>query len=485
MKFKTTALSHQQRVFNETSHLAVHALLWEQGTGKTKPTIDMFAAQYLAGEVDALIVVAPGGVERNWKSDELPKHLPDEVAAGARVEVWQTKRAGTKWHASLFEGLLRHKGPAILLVSYDAFMTDKCKNYIWKFLRQRRCFYVLDEAHNIKTPGAKRTKSIVASGRYAPYKRILTGTPISVGPFDVYSQIKFLDENFWKKHGFETFSVFKRHFGVWFTAAECQQLHGYDPGFDKLIEYRNLDELQAILKTISDRVLKTDVLDLPPKLYSKRYFEMTSLQTSMYDELKREYEVELEDGAVVDGALAIVRLLRLQQITCGYVKTDVEDEPVRMIGNTNPRLECAEELLKNLHHPAIVWTRFSKDVDQLMDILGKGAVRYDGRISEDEAERSKLAFQGGEAQWFVGNPAKGSAGLTLNQAKTTVYYNNSFKLIERLQSEDRNHRFGQDNAVHYIDIQAPSTVDEHITRALRGHLDIASQITGDKLREWI
>ncbi len=483
MKFKTTPLSHQRRIFDETKDKAAFALLWEQGTGKTKPTIDTAAHLYLKGEIDCLIVIAPGGVERNWKSDELPTHMPDEVMAQTRVEVWQTSKSSTKWHQQLWDQFVRHKGLAVVLVSYDAAVTDKFKKVLWQFLRQRRCMYVLDEAHQIKTPSAARTKTIIKSSRYAPYRRILTGTPL-VKPFDVYSQLKFLDENFWVERGYFNFTVFKYRFGRFFTAAECKELHGYDPGFDKLIEYQNLDELQEIVKSVSDRVLKTDVLDLPAKLYSKRYFEMTKEQAQLYQQLKDEYEAELEDGTVVDASLAIVRLLRLQQITCGYVSVE-KDEPVRLIGKKNPRLDLAEEVLKNLHHPAIVWARFTKDVDQLMDMLGKGAVRYDGRVSEDEAERAKLAFNAGDAEWFVGNPQKGAAGLTLTRAKTTVYYSNSFKLIDRLQSEDRNHRIGQDAAVNYIDLQASGTVDEHITRALRNHFDIASQVTGDQLRDWI
>jgi SNF2 family DNA or RNA helicase len=487
---ETKHLSHQARIFHDTASRAVYALFWEQGTGKTKPTIDTAAYLYEAGEIDALIVVAPNGVHRNWKSDELPKHLPKRLHAATRVEYWESNKANNVGFKSKMKALLMHKGLAILLLSYDNAVTKNGKNYLWKFLRQRKCLYVLDESQNIKAPGAKRTISLVASGRYAKYKRILTGTPIGGGgPFDIYAQIKFLDEHFWKPHGFADYNVFKRHFGVWFTAEDCKRLNGYDPGYDKLEEYVHLDQLAAIVGTVSDRVLKTDVLDLPPKVFSKRYYELNSEQTRVYNELVDNYEAEFKDGARVDGQLAITRLLRLHQVCCGYAQTD-DEEPSRLLGNNNPLLDCVEEEAKSSTSQGIIWARFSRDIDQVMDALGKRAVRYDGKVSDDEAERNKQAFQAGDIQWFVGNPQKGGTGLTLIQARTMMFMSNSFKLIERLQAEDRAHRFGLTWPVDYIDFVGTlpgnkQTISGKVITALRKHYDIARQITGDELREWI
>ena len=121
-----------------------------------------------------------------------------------------------------------------------------------------------------------------------------------------------------------------------------------------------------------------------------------------------------------------------------------------------------------------------------MDLLGKDAVRYDGSVDDDTAERNKLAFNNGDAKWFVGTAQKGGPGLTLTVAKTMVYYSNSFRLIDRLQSEDRCHRAGMDeHPVNYIDIVANDTVDEHIVDNLRNKRDIAVEIQGDPWKEWI
>ncbi|MCK5600421.1 DEAD/DEAH box helicase [Candidatus Pacearchaeota archaeon] len=481
---KTDPFEHQDELFEKTKEFEAFAILWEQGCGKTKPTIDTGAWLYLNDEIDAFLVVAPNGVHRNWVTDEIPTHLPDNVAATTMCHFYQSPKANTKWHQRDCEALLKYKGLAILTMSYEGFMTERGKKFAWKFLRQRRCLYPLDESQKIKKPGAKRTKSIVASGKYAPYRRILTGTPVGTGPFDLYSQIKFLVPNFWFDRGIGSFAAFKQRYGVWLTRADAQNLHGYDPGYDQLLSYKNVEELEQYLKVIGHRLTKDEALDLPPKLYSKIYFDMTSQQSRAYNELVEEYITELDCGTMVEASLAIVRLLRLQQITCGYVVAEAE-EPATLIGDKNPRLDATIAMLEDLPHPAIIWSRFRNDINLLMDALGDKAVRYDGAVKDDDRALAREMFQGGEKQFFVSNPQAGGTGLTLTAARTVVYYSNNFNLIDRLQSEDRAHRIGQEHPVEYIDVIAPKTIDEQIVKNLRGKFDIASKITGDKFREWL
>lgn len=482
--FKTEPFAHQREVFESSRDLKSFAIFWEQGTGKTKLAIDCASADYLDKKIDAILVVAPPGVERNWISDELPVHMPDAVRAEAMISLYQTKKAGTKYHKFELERLLKHKGVAVLCVSYNAFTTDKAKKFIWRFLQRRRVFYILDEAHSIKTPSAKRTISIVASGVYAEKRRILTGTSVPEGPFDAYSQIRFLDENFWKRANLGTAAEFRQHFGVWRTAEDVKREKGYDPGYDQLVDYKNLDQLQAMLKSLSSRVLKEDVLDLPPKVFSKRYFEMTDEQRRLYEELKEDYITTLGDKTI-SAELAIVRLLRFQQIVCGYVQTDL-DEPRTLLPSGNPRLGLMEDLRDAIPEQTIVWARFREDINQLEDMLGKDKVaRYDGALSDDECEQNKFAFQRGDKQWFVATQAKGKEGLTLNMAHHVVYYSNTFRFLDRSQTEDRAHRAGLKHSVDYIDLICLGSVDEHIVSALRSKMDIFTKITGDKLREWI
>lgn len=559
--FKTEPFKHQREEWLRSREEAARAIYWEQGTGKSKLTIDTACWLWLRGLIDGVLVVAPNGVHRNWVEKEIPDHVPDEVMASVRAFHYQSPKADTKWHKHAVREIINHPGFAWLTISYDAFMTNAGKRALIDFFDKRKLLYVLDEGHYIKNPAAERTKSILRSAKYAPFRRVLTGTPIAQGPFDAYSQIKFLIDDYWNKNQLGTFTEFKQHFGIWKkgwnpTAFNPKTKKRDGAEYDQLVGYRRLDELNRLLQPVSSRVTKDDVLDLPPKLYSKRFFQMTAEQAKLYRQLRDEYIVWLETGGIekeaaelgeaaggacptclgkrevefdgfiypcpdcgdapdlgaegttpVIAALAITRLLRLQQITCGYLPTDDEAEPVYTIPGPNRRLDLLRELIEESQHKVIVWARFQKDITLIMDALrerGISAVRYDGLVNDDERADAKARFQGErplyhngqvvgrepvppeeQARVFVGNPAAGATGLTLTAAKTVIYYSNSFKLIDRLQSEDRAHRIGQTNSVLYIDLVAEDSVDEKVVEALRNKFNVASQITGDRLKEWL
>lgn len=476
---------HQRKILEDTWNLPIYALFWEQGCGKSKPILDNAALLYKLGEIDCLLVAAPNGVHRNWIEDEVPTHLIDEVRQQTHCFFYQTHRSGTKWHKQAVKEAINHKGLLIFAISYDAVMTEEGRITIWNILKKRRCFYTLDEATRIKAPRAKTAIRFVASGKYAPYRRILTGTPIANSPFDVYNQVKFLDENFWKKYELDDFSIFKNHFGIW------KHIETEQHNFNKLVGFRRLEELHDILKTISSRLLKDDVLDLPPKLYNKRYFEFTAEQRRLYNEMRDEFMTVLDSGVPVYGELAIVRMLRLHQISRGYIPVD-KGEPVHMIGEKNPCLDLMREIAADLPHPAIIWVRFQKDADLIMDFMRKDnrkAVRYDGPVPDDERARNKRAFQDGTAKFFVANPAAASEGLTLTAAKTVCYYSQDFNYKNRKQSEDRAHRIGQDQNVNYIDLlgrnDGAKTIDDYMVKNLTKKDEAASIVLGDDLKEWL
>lgn len=495
---KLPPLAHQARIFEETKDLQAHALLWEQGTGKTKTAIDTAAHLFMAGKLRAVVVLAPKAVAPNWVLDELPDHLPDEVAKRSRVFLWETEGAGGKGYQRRLDEFLTARGDGDeydlrwLVMSYSAIMTQrqkggprglrKGKEAAKELLLQcaGRSLMVLDESTRIKSPGIKLTKRVLAAGEYAAYRRIMSGTPVDNSPFDVYAQLKFLDPTYWAGLGCTSFESFKTTFGEW-----IEQVRG-DTGqrYPMLVGYKNLPSLHEHVARISSRVLKSDVLDLPAKIYTKRYFELSAEQSAAYQALKNDFMAELDRGEVT-APLAITRLIRFQQIVSGYVPTDdgqLVDFP------TNPRLQCLLEELENVEGQGIIWAKFHRDIDLIAEALterGEPFVVYDGRRSQAEREAARAAFKSGEAVWFVANPAAAGEGLTLTEAKTVLYYNNSFKLKDRLQSEDRAHRIGQDCSVRYVDIVARGTVDVRIVRALRDKVDLAAQVTGDKLRAWI
>jgi SNF2 family DNA or RNA helicase len=504
VEFKTEPFPHQLEEFEKSKNDEIRAILWEQGTGKSKLIIDTARHLFDEGKIDAVLILAPNGVHDNWVIDEIPMHLAGSGASFA----YFSKRASTKWHTRAVEELLGEAFPW-LCMSYDGFMTKRGRKAAESFLKKRRALYVCDESQRIKTPSAKRTRAIAASGKKAPYRRILSGTPVTNTPFDIYSQYRFLDWNFWKNRGFARYEAFKTYFGIWQTfikldsgefkkEGDCtaKEIRNKIGRFEKPVQFRNFDELHGYVMEIATRLKKEDVLDLPKKVYTKHYFDLSPEQAKVYKDLKENCISMLESGELLTTPLVIVQLLRLQQITSGYVPHD-DCETIHRFP-TNPRLKLLESTLEDVEGSAIIFARFKDDINQIMELLGDDAVRYDGQVDGEERTEARKRFQAGDVRWFVGNPAAAATGLTLHRAKTVVYYTNSFNLEHRLQSEDRAHRIGQDGqivdydedgnpimGVRYIDLVARGTVDSKIVSSLRQKLNIASRITGDELVKWL
>jgi SNF2 family DNA or RNA helicase len=478
---KTKGFNHQNEDFEWAKEMDAFGLFWEPGLGKTKEVLDVAAYRHLRGDIDGLFILAPNGVHRNWISDEVPVHLSDQVRADGLV--WYSGRSRSKEQQNEEEWLLNHKGLAIAVMGYDGFArTDNGKDFAKRFLTKRRCMFVLDEAELIKNPSGQRSKLVRGAAKFARLRAILTGTPISNSPFDIYAPMMFLDENFWKKRGIGKYSEFQSYFAI------INQISHAGKTWKKIEKYRDLDRLREWIKEITSRRIKEDCLDLPEKLYSKRYFELTPKQRLAYERLKRDYYLQLESGEEVTALLAIVRLIRFAQITSNYIPADnaEEDAPLVPIDEEkNPRLDLLEETVENLEHQGIVWARFQNDFVQIQNRLGDRCRTYYGRTSEKDRIRNIEGFKRGDFQFFVANPATIGRGVTLVNAKTVVYYNNSFRLVDRLQSEDRAHRIGQNDKVQYIDLVAQQTVDEKIVSSLRDKYDIAAYVNGDRLREWI
>lgn len=477
-KYKTAPFQHQHEDF--TQHGLDHAWgrWWEQGTGKTKPTIDEVAYLFEASKIDGLVVIAPNGVHRNWVSDEIPVHMPERVLEKTRCHIWYS--TDTKKHQESFLETLNHPGLAVLVMSYNAVWTNRGRD-AWKaFLKKRRCVYVLDECQRIKNPSAKWSKRIIGSNVGAPYLRELSGTPIANNPFDAYNILKFLDPDVWKKYGITTFAAFKQYFGVWETWSTRDGRN-----YPKCIAYRNLNLLQREMARLGSRVTKDEVLDLPPKLYSKRYYDLTGEQRRIYRELQNDCVAELESGDLT-AMLAIVRLLRFQQLVCGYLPESDDNPILRDLPGGNPRIALLSEICEDLSHKAIIWARFQRDIDLICQALGNACVFVDGRVAGEARGAALDAFQKGDKQYLAANPAAIATGVTLHAARTVIYYSNSFSYELRSQSEDRAHRIGQEHPVNYIDIIANDVpIDTKIVEALRSKLDVASTITGDTLKDWI
>lgn len=496
-EFKTQPYPHQQNVFAEIRDLPYYALFWEMGLGKTKEALDIAAWKFSTGQIDAVLVVTLKGVHRNWVTKEIPEHLAVE---GVKAAYWAPDRV-----EGGMRGMLAHSGLAVATINFDAIRGPKGEAFCRKFLTNRKVLVIVDESHGIKTPSAKRTKALIKLGKLAAKRLIMTGTPITNAPLDLYSQFEFLAPSIL---GFSSYFAFKKRYAIeqavpgvthkeWRRNPVTGQTEQVEVQTMCVVGYRRLEELKERIAPYSSRLTKDEVLDLPPKTYRLHPFEMTVEQKKAYAQMKRDLLIELESGQRVSAQLAITKLLRLRQLTCGFVVPDDMDrnnEDITGIpfGKTNPRLESLMDVLEEVHGKAIIWTSFRHSLKEIVEALrekygAESVAGYSGKTSQTLRQEIETNFQNPKhpLRFFVGNPQAGGTGITLTQARDVIYYNNAFDLVLRLQSEDRAHRIGQTGTVTYTDLQAVGTVDHHITKALLSKRNLAAEITGDDLKAWL
>ena len=323
---------------------------------------------------------------------------------------------------------------------------------------------VVDESTCIKNPKAVQTKAVFKIAKNAAYTRILTGTPITQSPLDLWAQCRVLDE---LALPYPSYTAFKKEFAV------EQVLTFGHRSFNKVVGYQNQEQLARLIQPFTLRVLKKDCLDLPPKVYQTRYVELTPEQKRIYKQLMEQCLAMLEPG-MVTVTTAITMLLRLQQVTLGYVQPD--EGPLIQIPHN--RISILSDLLEEQTGRAIIFVRFVEDIHQITNVLrslNKRFVCYYGDISSTDRHSAVENFQNGEFDYFIATNAA-SKGLTLTAAEHVIYYSQNYSLETRLQSEDRAHRIGQTKTVLYTDLVAKGTVDDRIVAALREKKQLADAI---------
>jgi len=471
---KTKPMQHQLEAFNTMRGQKNFALFMEQGTGKTKTTIMDFDYQYQTGAIDRVLVIAPNGVHRNWL-DELNKHCdsPHMAVAYSSTMGVRSRRELDMLITNTEQSVL-----PILTMNVEAFSSKKAIMYATNFCQMGRTYIVVDESSRIKTPGAKRTKELIKLGKLCLCRRILTGTPVTNSPLDVFSQFAFLDNRIL---GHRSYYAFRARYAV--VVSMCMG----GRTFQSVKGYRNMEELTDKVAKYSYRCLKQECLDLPDKVYSKRYVELGKEQARIYKSLVATTKAEIA-GAEIKTQLVLTKLLRLQQVVGGFVADD--DGNMHTIDD-NKRIGTLMDVVCDVHGKCIVWARFTQEIIAIEKALqqeyGKDAVvSYYGATTAADRDAAVQRLQSDSTcRFFVANPHAAGIGLTLTAAETTVYYSHDFSLETRLQSEDRNHRHGTKNTVRYIDLVASDTVDEKVLSALIEKKNFADIITQDVSLMWL
>lgn len=469
---------HQQTgaecAVDELRKHGAYALLYEMGCGKTLTAMAAMGRLFLDGDMTRVLIVAPASVCSVWKKDmerfaDFPYLL--RVLLGERKK--REQMLGSLISADLD---IRHYGlPARLCVAVINYESA------WRMEEQLAAFrpqlIICDESQRIKSRTAQQSKAMHRLGRNAKYRMILSGTPVQNSPLDVYSQFLFL-----KPDVFGTrWKPFEAHYAVLGTI--------YAPGgraVSKVQGYKNLDELTEKVYRHAHRVTKAEALDLPDKTFESRYVELAPPEARAYREMQKESLVWLDDVSAVTAPIVLTRMLRLQQITGGFLSA--EDDAVQL---GTSKLDALKDIIEDAvidgGEKLVVFARFVPEVKAILALCQKLKVPAVGLWGEVPTEhRGDLVerFQtDAGCKVFVAQIDTAGTGITLHAAHLAVFYSVNFNYATYQQATDRIHRIGMGDApCHYIHLVAEGTIDEHVLEALQNKRDLADVVL-DKHRE--
>jgi SNF2 family DNA or RNA helicase len=469
--YKTNPYEHQRNALNQSAEKTQWAYFMEMGTGKTKVTIDNMAYLFLQRKIMAALVIAPKSVYTNWES-EIETHMPDVI-----------KYKTYKWNIDKpkdYHELSKLKDLKIFLINVEALSTKRGFDASVDYLRENKLnFVVLDESTTIKNRSAKRTKNILALQRLSHMRRILTGSPITKSPLDLYTQCQFLSPELL---GFSSYLAFRNRY------AEMTDIPVGSGRFISVPKYyKRLEELEQKLKQFATRIRKDQCLDLKPKVRQKRYIELEGESKKIYEKLRTNALAIVEDSTI-SFSNKLTEIIKLHQVCNGFTKND-DDEILTL---HKSKINALDEILEETDGKVIVWANYLYNIHEIIKFLenkyGKeSVVSIYGDINVQKRKEAVDRIQtDSKTRFLVGNPTTGGFGLTLTAVNTVIYYSNNYNLEVRMQSEDRAHRMGQKGTVVYIDIVAKNTIDEAIMKSLTSKGQIAAKTLGEEnLRSWL
>ena len=474
-KFKTKPYGHQLDALEASWDKENFAYFMEMGTGKSKVLLDNAAVLYDKGLINGLLLIAPKGVYKNWYDSEIPTHLPDHIQK--KVVLWKTSDKSKKQRDILNTLFKSETDLHVLIMNVEAFSSGTGTQFAKKFLSCHKSMIAIDESTTIKTPTSNRTKNILSLRKDCKYRRILTGSPVTKSPLDLFSQCQFLDP--WLLDH-QSYYTFRARYSI------CKKIQVNGRQVEIVVGYRNLGELSEKIKPFSKRILKDDCLDLPEKSYVKHYVELTKEQKKVYEQMKKE-AIAFLDGKMQSSATVMTQLMRLHQITCGHFTADdgtIKDLPCSRLGELM-------NILENVEGKTIIWSHYTHDVRRIIAEIKKvygddSVVDYYGATDTDARSANIKKFQNNDnCRFFVGTTHTGGYGITLTAGSNMIYFSNGYDLEKRQQSEARIDRIGQTRKMTYIDIMSQDTIDERIVKALRNKVNIANTIMDEDFREWI
>ena len=469
--YKTKPYEHQRNALNESAEKVQWAYFMEMGTGKTKVTIDNIGYLAFKGKINAALIIAPKSVYTIWET-EIEAHMPNAIKY--KIYKWNIDKPKE------YDKLNKYEHLRIFLINVEALSTKRGFNGCVDFLtKNKQNFVALDESTTIKNKSAKRTKNILGLRTLAGVRRILTGSPITKSPLDLFTQCQFLSPELL---GFSSYLAFRNRYA---------EMTDIPVGSGRYISvpkyYKRLEELEIKLKQFATRIRKDQCLDLKPKVRSKRYIELDGESKQIYNRLRTSALAIVEDSTI-SFSNKLTEIIKLHQVCNGFTK----DDEGKMLALHDYKLKALQEIIEETDGKIIIWANYLWNIHEIKHFLETrygpdSVVSIFGEVSVLERKKAVERIQTDpNCRFLVGNPTTGGFGLTLTACNTVVYYSNSYNLEVRMQSEDRAHRMDQTGTVVYVDIVAKNTLDEAILKSLINKGQIAAKTLGEEdLRSWL
>lgn len=435
---------HQVAAYQFAHRADATMLAMDMGTGKSKVAVDLI----VNWDAQRVLILCPVSVRAVWRREFL-KHGP---MPPPRVLVLE--KGDTKLKAATAELFLK-RGPGVVVVNYETARLDPFAKWSlsvdWDVV-------VLDESHRCKGPNTAVSKYVARLSKAARRRLCLTGTPMPHSPLDLFGQYKFLDAGVFGT----SWHHFRNHFAI-----------SGPFGMNQIVAYKNQDELNSRFGLLAYRVGK-EVLDLPEALHHERTFTLGPMGRKAYDELEQELITDLGNGKVATAANALVRLLRLQQVTSGFL---VEDDTKREVLVDHGKRDVLKDLLEDLPdtEPVVVFCRFRHDLAVVRAVADELGRAY-GELSGSQKDLDERAMIPPQFRIFAVQIQSGGLGVDFTAARYCIYYSLGFSLGDYEQSLARLHRPGQTRAVHYYHLIADDTVDVKVYDALRKRKDLVEAV---------
>lgn len=437
--------------------------LFEMGCGKTLTTIAVAGALYNLGKIDRVLVVAPTSVCSVWPHDlNQFATFPWE----ARVLMGDKKKRLKALHE--LENW-PFKALRIAVINYESTHREGIFEALAAY---KPDLIVCDESQRIKNPSAAQSKALHKLGDAAPFRMILSGTPVQNNAVDLYSQYRFLDPAVYGAN----FYAFKNRYCI---------MGGY--GQHQIVGYRNMDELVEKEHSVAYRVTKEECLDLPQQTFINRYVQFTDAEQAIYEQLRKSSFLELETGENVTATTILTMYLRLMQLTGGFLTADESTRPKQVnTAKLDALADIVDDYVVDAGKKLVIFARFRAEIAAIENLLRLRKIQY-GSIYGDVPmeERGKIVedFQTNpDTKVFVAQIQTAGLGITLHAASTAVFYSYDYNYANYAQALARIHRIGQRLPVTYIHLVVDGSIDEKILAALENKEDMAKTVV-DSWRE--